>query len=310
LRSNKYVIAILGPTGIGKTDISIRIARKFNTSIISADSRQIFKETKTGTASPTREQLKEVPHYLVGTRSIFDYYSAFEYEQEAVSIAKKLFRKVDKIIMTGGSMLYIDAFCHGIDELPTVDPELRNNLQKQYQEEGLESIRRQLKLLDPDFYRQVDLKNPKRIIHAVEICLMTGKPYSKLRTNKRKERPFNIIKIGLDMDRKELHQRINDRVDQMILEGLEEEARSLYPYKHLNALNTVGYREFFDHFDGIISREKAIELIKRNTRRYARKQLSWFRRDKEISWFSPDNPDEVIKFAENITKTGRGPDLN
>jgi tRNA dimethylallyltransferase len=212
--------------------------------------------------------------------------------------------------MTGGSMLYIDAFCHGIDELPTVDPELRNNLQKQYQEEGLESIRRQLKLLDPDFYRQVDLKNPKRIIHAVEICLMTGKPYSKLRTNKRKERPFNIIKIGLDMDRKELHQRINDRVDQMILEGLEEEARSLYPYKHLNALNTVGYREFFDHFDGIISREKAIELIKRNTRRYARKQLSWFRRDKEISWFSPDNPDEVIKFAENITKTGRGPDLN
>ncbi|MDI3520185.1 MAG: tRNA dimethylallyltransferase [Anaerophaga sp.] len=303
MKSNKYVIAILGPTGIGKTDISIKMAQTFNTSIISADSRQIFKETNIGTASPTRKQLQKVPHYLVGTKSIFDYYSAFEYEQEAISIATKLFREVDKIVMTGGSMLYIDAFCHGIDELPTIDPGLRNNLQKQYQEEGLESIRRQLKLLDPDFYRQVDLKNPKRIIHAVEICLMTGMPYSKLRTNKRKERPFKIIKIGLDMDRKKLHQRINDRVDRMIREGLEEEARSLYPYKHLNSLNTVGYREFFDHFDGVISRGKAIELIKRNTRRYARKQLSWFRRDKEISWFPPDNPDEVIKFAENITKT-------
>jgi tRNA dimethylallyltransferase len=286
------------------------MAQKFNTSIISADSRQIFKETKTGTASPTEEQLKKVPHYLVGTKSVFDYYSAFEYEQEAVSIALKLFHEVDRIVMTGGSMMYIDAFCHGIDELPTIDPGLRNSLQRQYEKEGLESIRRQLKLLDSDFYKQVDLKNPKRILHALEICLMTGKPYSKLRSNIKKERPFNILKIGLDMDREKLHQRINDRVDQMIRNGLEEEARSLYPYKHLNTLNTVGYREFFDHFDGVISREKAIELIKRNTRRYARKQLSWFRRDKEILWFSPDNSDDVIKFAENITKTGRGPDFN
>ena len=302
MKSDKFVIVITGPTGIGKTALSIGIAKHFNTSIISADSRQIFKEMKIGTAAPTSQQLKEVPHYLIGTRSIFEYYSAYQFEQEALQISDQLLKEKDLIIVCGGSMLYIDAFCHGIDELPTIDPELRNSLQQKYREEGLESIRRQLKLLDSEFYKQVDLKNPKRIIHALEICLMTGRPYSQLRTNTRKSRPFKLLKIGINMDRSELHERINKRVDQMIHKGLEEEARELLPHQHLNSLNTVGYREFFDYFNGLITKDKAIELIKRNSRRYARKQLSWFRRDQEIIWFSPQNYDEVIKFVENSIK--------
>lgn len=300
--NNKTVVVITGPTGIGKTGLSIQLAQELNCPVISADSRQIFKEMKIGTAAPSREQLELVPHFLIGTHSIFNYYSAYEYEQEALAITNKLFQKYNTIILTGGSMLYIDAFCNGIDDLPTIDPELRENLQQKYRTEGIESIRRQLKILDPDFYTQVDLKNPKRVIHAVEICLMTGRPYSELRTNTRKKRPFRIIKTGLDMDRAELHQRINTRVDQMVQEGLEEEAFNLHPHKALNALNTVGYREFFDYFDKKTSHEKAIELIKRNSRRYARKQLSWFRRDKEINWFDPGNPEEVITFViEQLT---------
>ncbi len=297
----KNVIVITGPTGIGKTGLSVELAKRLNCSIISADSRQIFKEMTIGTASPSPEQLQEVSHHLVGTRSIFDYYSAYEYEQEAMDVAIRLFKENNNVILAGGSMMYIDAFCNGIDDLPTIDPELRQNLQENYKKEGIESIRRQLKILDPVFYQQVDLKNPKRIIHALEICLMTGRPYSNLRTNTKKVRPFQIIKIGLDMDRISLHQRINQRVDQMVKEGLELEACNLHKHKDLNSLNTVGYREFFDYFDGKISREKAIELIKRNSRRYARKQLSWFRRDKEINWFSPDNPEEVFNFVQNKT---------
>lgn len=299
---NKYVIVITGPTGIGKTSLSIKLATYFNCSIVSADSRQIFKEIKIGTAAPAQEQLKQIPHYLVGTKSIFEYYSAYEYEQEALIIVKQLFESSNYVVLTGGSMMYIDAFCYGVDDLPTVDPELRQDLQRKFEREGLESIRRQLKLLDPEFYKQVDLKNPKRVIHALEICLMTGRPYSELRTNTKKQRPFQIIKIGLDIERSELHQRINQRVDQMIKEGLEQEAREFFKHKNLNSLNTVGYREFFTYFEGKITKEEAIELIKRNSRRYARKQLSWFRRDKEISWFNPDKPDEVIKFVESKIK--------
>lgn len=302
MNSAKTVIVITGPTGIGKTGLSIKVAKYFNCPIISADSRQIFKEIKIGTAAPTGKELNEVPHYLIGTKSVNDYYSAYEYEQDALSVTERLLKSNSTLILTGGSMMYIDAFCNGIDELPTIDPQLRKDLQAQYIEEGLENIRRQLKILDPDFYNQVDLKNPKRVIHALEICLMTGKPYSSLRTNTKKERPFNIVLIGLDTDRTILHQRINRRVDKMIANGLEEEARAWHHKKHLNSLNTVGYRELFQYFDGEISREKAIELIKRNSRRYARKQLSWFRRNKEITWFSPDNPNEVIKFVESKLK--------
>ena len=303
----KNVVLLTGPTGIGKTNISIELARKLGTSIISADSRQIFREMKIGTAAPTPEQISRVPHFLVGSHSIFEYYNAWEYEQEALSIADEQFKQTDTLLLTGGSMMYIDAFCHGIDELPTVDQQLREDIQKQYEKEGIESIRRQLKLLDPDFYRQVDLKNPKRVIHAVEMCLMTGRPYSEMRTNPKKERPFGIIRIALDMDRTALHQRINQRVDQMLKEGLEEEARALYPHKHLNALNTVGYRELFQYFDNEINRNEAIRLIKRNTRRYARKQLSWFRRDNEMCWFTPDNPDKIYKFVESKLRHAGAP---
>jgi len=304
LSHSKTVFVITGPTAIGKTGLSIEVARHFECPIISADSRQIFREMKIGTAAPDKDQLLTVPHFMVGTKSIFDYYSAFEYEQEALSISEKIFKKHDVIVLSGGSMMYIDAFCHGIDELPTVDPELRQDLKKKYKDEGIESMRHQLKMMDPVFYRQVDLKNPQRVIHALEICLMTGRPYSELRTNTRKQRPFDILKIGLDMDRTLLHQRINQRVDVMMQNGLEEEVRELFPHKHLNSLNTVGYRELFQYFEGDISKEKAIELIKRNSRRYARKQLSWFRRDKEIWWFSPDNSQEVIKFADSKKRAG------
>ena len=302
MKSKKAVLVVTGPTGIGKTGLSIKLAQHFNCPIISADSRQVFKELKIGTAAPNEDELKAAPHFLIGTKSIEDYYSAYEYEQEALDLANRLFEKNDLIIITGGSMLYIDAFCNGIDELPTIDTELRKDLQEQYKAKGLEYFRKQLKILDPTFYNQVDLKNPKRVIRALEICLMTGKPYSSLRTNTKKERPFHIIKTALDMDRQALHHRINLRVDNMIADGLEEEARSLHHKAHLNALNTVGYRELFQCFNGSISREKAIELIKRNSRRYARKQLSWYRRDKEITWFTPDNPNEVIKFVESNLK--------
>lgn len=292
----KTLIVIIGPTGIGKTTTSIAIANHFKTEIISADSRQIFKELIIGTATPTSQELTSVVHHNIGSHSIHQYYSAWEFEQDALALSEKLFKKHNQVIMTGGSMLYIDAVCKGIDDLPTIDEELRENLHKQYLSEGIESIRRQLKQLDPTFYNQVDLMNHKRVIHAVEICLMTGEPYSKLRTNTIKERPFNMVKIGLEMEREEIYERINKRVENMIEEGLIEEAQSLYPHKQLNSLNTVGYKELFDYFDGTHDLEKAIELIKRNTRRYAKKQLSWFKRDKEIVWFHPSELDKMIGF--------------
>lgn len=289
---------MLGPTGIGKTVVSIKLAQHFNSPVISADSRQIYRELKIGVATPSELQMKHIPHYLIGTKSIFDYYNAYEFEQEALALAGELFTRYPTLIMTGGSMMYVDAFCKGIDRLPTVDPDLRQSLQEQLETEGLHSLRRQLKLLDPTFYEQVDLENPKRVVHALEMCLMTGRPYSELRTNPRHERPFKIIKVGLEMEREKLYQKINRRVDEMMDAGLLQEAKELYPNRHLNALNTVGYKELFQHFDGEISLQKAVELIKRNSRRYARKQMSWFNRDKEISWFKVENTEEVIKFAQ------------
>jgi tRNA dimethylallyltransferase len=292
------MVVITGPTGIGKTNLSIDVARHFKTSIISADSRQIYKEIPIGTAAPTAKEQQKVPHYLVGIKSVTDYYNAYEFEQDAIQIASQLFKNHEVTIMTGGSMMYIDAFCNGIDELPTIDTELRDSLMAQLKNEGLESIRQQLKYRDPVFYGQVDLKNPKRVIHALEICLMTGRPYSELRTKPQVERPFDIIKIGLTMDRDQLYERINQRVLKMIEEGLEAEARSLLPYRNHNALNTVGFKELFAHFDGEHDLARAIELIQRNSRRYAKKQLSWFRRDPLISWFQPDQKDDIVKFIE------------
>jgi len=294
------LLVLLGPTGVGKTVGSIRIAEKLSSPILSADSRQLYKGMSIGTAAPTPDQLSRVKHYFVGILSPEEYYSASRYEEEAITLIEKLHKKHPVVVMVGGSMLYIDAVCRGIDEMPTIDDELRKDLQQLYRKEGLDPIRQQLKLLDPVFYRQVDLKNPKCVIHALEVCLMTGKPYSSLRTNLRKKRPFRIVKIGFTRERKELYDRINARVDDMIDNGLIEEAQRLYPLRHLNSLNTVGYKELFDSFDGKYDLNTAIEKIKQHSRNYARKQLSWFKRDKEIHWIHLS--DEKIDVEAQIMK--------
>ena len=295
MNSNTLII-LAGPTAVGKTSLSIDLARFFNTEIVSADSRQIYKEMITGTAVPVEDQLKKIPHHLVHSRSIHDYYNANMYEQDALAVLKKIFRKHPVAILTGGTGLYIDAICYSIDELPSADHEIRARLAQKFKDEGIESLRFDLKKLDPDYYNKVDLNNHKRILKALEICLITGKPYSSFLIKKKTERPFNMIKIGLDLPREELYERINTRVDRMIKEGLLEEARSLYPHKHLNALKTVGYRELFRHLDGELSLTEAIDLIKRNTRHYARRQLTWFRRYKDMTWFHPGQAEEIKTF--------------
>jgi tRNA dimethylallyltransferase len=297
----KYLIVLTGPTGIGKTKIGIEIAKHFNAEIVSSDSRQIFKELTIGTAVPGIDELAEVKHHFIQTLTINENYNASRYENEALDLLSSLFKKHDLVLLVGGSMLYIDAVCNGIDIMPDSDPEIRKNLSEQLKNNGLESLRFQLKKLDPDYYNSVDLKNPNRIIHALEICIMTGKPYSTFRSHPKKSRPFSVIKIGLNCERELLHNKINLRVDQMIEAGLETEARELFHLKHLNALNTVGYRELFVFFEGETTREKAIELIKRNSRRYARKQLTWFRNDIEMNWFEPDQTNEIITFIKNCT---------
>ncbi|HHU58507.1 MAG TPA: tRNA (adenosine(37)-N6)-dimethylallyltransferase MiaA [Bacteroidales bacterium] len=301
----KTVVVVAGPTGIGKTRTGLALAKAYSSVIISADSRQIYREIPIGTAAPTPEEQAEIPHFLVGTRSVFDYYNAFEFEQDALRCVQEAFVDKDVVFMVGGSMMYLDAFCNGIDELPTVDPQLRKDLMARFSEEGLASLRMQLKQLDPEFYKQVDLKNAKRVIHALEICLMTGRPYSSLRTQPKKKRPFQIIRVGLHMDRALLYERIDLRVEQMLAKGLEEEARSLWPHRDLNALNTVGYKELFAYFEGEYGLDRALELIQRNSRRYARKQLSWFRRDASIQWFHPSDLSALLTYIEAERKKWR-----
>ncbi|MCL3781589.1 tRNA (adenosine(37)-N6)-dimethylallyltransferase MiaA [Prolixibacteraceae bacterium JC049] len=297
-----YLIVILGPTGVGKTDLSIDIAKKYNTDIVSSDSRQVYKELNIGTAVPEPHYLEQVKHHFIQHLSVLDYYSASRFEESAMELLTELFKSKQAVVVSGGSMLYIDSLCNGIDELPTVDPELRKELIERFENEGLEPLRRELKHLDPAYYDKVDLKNPKRILHALEICYMTGKPFTELRTNIKKERPFKIIKLGLNRDREELYERINLRVDLMLEQGLEEEARSVYQHKANNSLNTVGYKELFDYFDGTIDKEEAIRLIKRNSRRYARKQLSWFRRDDSVNWFHPEESEKIFDFLDKEIK--------
>lgn len=292
------LLVLLGPTGVGKTALSLRLASMFQTSIISSDSRQFYREIPIGTAAPTREQLNQVPHYFVGTHSIFDSYNAGRFELDVIRLLNDLFCTNDTVVMVGGSMLYIDAVCNGIDDLPSIPAEIRQLVQEKYQTEGLESIRLWLKNLDFDYYRQVDLMNPQRIMHAIEISLLMDKPYSSLRTQTAKKRPFRIIKIGLTRPRAELYARINQRVDEMMALGLEEEARSLLPYKELNALNTVGFKELFDYFEGKYSRQEAVEKIKQHSRNYAKKQLSWFNRDADIHWFHPDDEAQIIAWIK------------
>ncbi|HOI27003.1 MAG TPA: tRNA (adenosine(37)-N6)-dimethylallyltransferase MiaA [Paludibacteraceae bacterium] len=299
---NKKLIVLLGPTGIGKTDLSLNIAEHFGIDIISCDSRQFFKEMKIGTAAPTEEQLKRAKHHFIGFLSINDYYSCGKFELDALKVIDEQFSNQNLALMTGGSMLYIDAVCKGIDELPEIDQELRNSLNERYSSEGIANMWAELKLLDPEYANVVDPKNYKRIIHALEICLISGKPYSSIRKDQQKERNFDIIKIGLEMPREELYARINQRVENMMAEGLLEEAQSLYPHRDLNALNTVGYKELFNYFDGEWTLDYARDMIKQNTRHYAKKQLSWFHRDTEINWFHPSAKEEVIQFIENRIK--------
>ena len=294
------LIVLIGPTGVGKTELSLSIAEHFGTCIVSSDSRQLYADLKIGTAAPTPEQLARVPHHFVGTLQLTDYYSAAQYESEVMSKLEKLFKQNNVVVLTGGSMMYVDAICKGIDDIPTVDNETRELMMRRYEEEGLEKLCAELKLLDPEYYQIVDLKNPKRVIHALEICYMTGKTYTSFRTQSTKERPFHIIKIGLTRNREELYERINRRVDEMMKEGLLEEAQSVYEYKHLNSLNTVGYKEIFQYLDGEWTLDFAIEKIKQNSRIYSRKQMTWFKRDKEITWFHPNQKEEIMNHINNL----------
>lgn len=293
------LIVLLGPTSVGKTDISIAVARHFKCEIISADSRQFYREMKTGTAVPSDNQLAEIKHHFVRFISGEDYYSASLFERDVLKILPGLFARNNLVLMTGGSGMYIDAVCNGIDDIPDVDPLVRKKYMTKYKEEGIAGLRLALKIFDPEHYDKVDLKNPKRIIRALEICETTGRPYSSFLTKQKRERDFRIIKIGLERSREELYKRIDERVDEMIRNGLEDEARSLFEMRRLNALNSVGYRELFDFFEGKISRDKAIEVIKRNTRRYAKRQMTWWAKDKEIKWFSALQTDDIISYLES-----------
>ena len=295
---NKKLIVLVGPTGVGKTELSLSIAEKFKTPIISSDSRQIYKETVIGTAAPTKEMLEKVKHYFIGKLSIEDYYNVSMFEFDVLDVVEEIHKTNDYAFMTGGSCMYVDAVCKGIDDMPTIDMKIRNELLERKEKEGIDTLRFELKKLDPDFYYETDIKNPKRILKALEVCYQTGKPYSSFRKKTAKQRPFDIIKIGINRDRQELYNRINLRVDQMIEEGLLGEVKSLLPFRHLNSMNTVGYKEFFPYYDGEYPLETAIELVKRNSRRYAKRQLSWFNRDKDIKWFHPDNIDEILGYID------------
>lgn len=295
------LIVLLGPTGVGKTELAIRLADAFQIPIINADSRQIFAEIPIGTAAPTPDLLAKVKHYFVGTHQLSDYYSASMFEQDVLAVIDEQFKTGDFALMSGGSMMYIDAVCNGIDDIPTVDDETRTWMKQRLADEGLPALVEELKRLDPEHYEVVDRQNPRRVVHALEICHMTGRTYTSFRTNTKKNRPFRILKIGLNRPREELYNRINRRVDAMMAQGLFDEARRVYPLRHLNALNTVGYKELFRHFDGEWSLDEAVERIKGNTRRYMRKQLTWFKRDESIHWFHPDESEKIIQFInENI----------
>ena len=295
----KTLIVITGPTAVGKTALCLDIARHYDIPIINADSRQIYRELKIGTAAPTEEQLRQVRHYFVGTLGLDDYYSASMYEEQVMALLSELFATHDYALLTGGSMMYIDAVCNGIDDIPTVDDETRQTLKRRLADEGLEALCEELRQLDPEHYAIVDRKNPRRVVHALEICHMTGRTYTSFRAGERKERPFRIVKIGLTRPRDVIYDRINQRVDQMMADGLLDEARALYPLRQLNALNTVGYKEMFAYLDGTWTLEEAVERMKGNTRRYARKQLTWFKKDPAVVWFSPDDLTAIINYIEH-----------
>lgn len=294
------LFVVVGPTGVGKTECCLDIARHLQVPIINADSRQIFAELPIGTAAPTPEQQQRVRHYFVGNHHLDDYYSASLYEQDVLRLLPTLFSQHPVALMTGGSMMYIDAVCKGIDNIPTILPEIREWMMTRLTQEGLPALVEELRELDPEHYQIVDKNNPRRVVHALEICHQTGTTYSSFRTNSSKQRPFHIVKIGLNREREELYDRINRRVWLMIEQGLEKEARNVFPQRHLNALNTVGYKELFAYFDGLIPREEAIRQIQSNTRRYMRKQLTWFKKDETIRWFHPQEYKDIINYVDEI----------
>ena len=299
IKNQKTLIVVSGPTASGKTQVAIHLAQHFHTSIISADSRQFYQRLKIGTAAPRPGELAAAKHYLVGNLSIYDYYNASHFERDALQILDQIFTENNTAILAGGSGMYIDAVCKGIDDMPDADMELRQSIQSQFQEEGIEYLQEQLKALDPEYYQVVDKANPNRLKRAIEVCRQTGRTFTSFRKGREVERNFAIVKIGLNMPRPELFERIALRTDAMIGQGLVEEVKSLQDFKHLNALNTVGYKEIFDYLDGNLTLDRAIENIKTNTRRYAKRQLTWLKRDEEIEWFRPSQIEEIFRYIES-----------
>ena len=293
----KRLLVVVGPTGSGKTDLSIRLALHYGAPILSTDSRQVYRGMPIGTAQPSVDQLQAVEHHFIASHDLTDNLNCGEYEVQALARLEELFADHDWVVAVGGSGLYVRALCEGVDDLPQADEPLRRELERRLAEEGLGALAEELRELDPEYCRTADLNNPARVMRALEVCLQTHMPYSRQRTGERRPRPFEIVKIGIDLPRDVLYDRINRRVDRMLADGLEAEARALYPYRELNALKTVGYREFFDYFDGRIGYDEAVELIKRNSRRYAKRQLTWFRRDSEIRWFAPDDDAAIIAYV-------------
>lgn len=293
----KRLLVVVGPTGSGKTDLSIRLALHYGAPILSTDSRQVYRGMPIGTAQPSADQLQAVEHHFIAYHDLTDNLNCGEYEVQALARLEELFADHDWVVAVGGSGLYVRALCEGMDDLPQADEPLRRELERRLAEEGLGALAEELRELDPEYCRTADLNNPARVMRALEVCLQTHMPYSRQRTGERRPRPFEIVKIGIDLPRNVLYDRINRRVDRMLADGLEAEARALYPYRELNALKTVGYREFFDYFDGRIGYDEAVELIKRNSRRYAKRQLTWFRRDSEIRWFAPDDDAAIIAYV-------------
>ncbi|MBN2745789.1 MAG: tRNA (adenosine(37)-N6)-dimethylallyltransferase MiaA [Bacteroidales bacterium] len=301
-KAKNTLIVIAGPTAVGKTETAIKLAKYFKTEIISFDSRQFYGALKIGTAVPSETELKQVKHHFIGQLQLADYYNVSKFENEALRLLTQLFKSKKTVVAVGGSGLYINALCHGIDDLPDASANLRDKINNDYNMFGLEWLQNQVKELDPDYFSIVDTKNPKRLLRALEVCLTTGKTFTEQRTAIKKERDFNIIKIALNLPRTELFDRINRRVDLMMKEGLLEEVRSVYPFKDLNSLKTVGYKELFDYLNGQVELEDAIEKIKTNTRRYAKRQIMWFKKDLDYKWFNPNDIEYIIEYINDFTK--------
>lgn len=301
---NKHLLVIAGPTAVGKTEICLQLAKKFQTEIISSDSRQFYRETNIGTAKPSKAELQRFPHHFINSLSIFDEYDVRKFETEALSLLDKLFKFHDIVIMTGGSGLYIDAVCFGFDDIPEVDPEIRKGLILDFEEMGIINLQNRLEKLDPDYFAQVDIHNPQRLMRALEVCIGTGKTYSSFRKKKKQTRPFNCVLIGLERDRQELYHRIDQRMDKMVVEGIFEEAEKLFQNRHLNALQTVGYTEIFGFLEGKYDREEALRLLKRNSRRYAKRQMTWFKKYEQMIWFHPSDIDGITFYINKIIEKG------